>query len=61
MLPPEPDELTVLIYSCEARSASEEMEKRKAGQTTVERVRAGYLMKRDSRSWSRPTNDFTVR
>jgi hypothetical protein len=40
MLPPEPDELTVLIYSCEARSASEEMEKCKAGQTTVQRVRA---------------------
>jgi hypothetical protein len=27
ILPPEPDELTVLIYSCEAESASEEMEK----------------------------------
>ena len=31
MLPPEPDELTVLIYSCEAESASEEMEKCKGG------------------------------
>jgi hypothetical protein len=31
MLPPEPDELTLLIYSCEARSASEEMEKCKGG------------------------------
>ena len=38
MLPPEPDELTLLIYSCEARSASEKMKKCKGGQTAVEEV-----------------------
>ena len=27
MLPPEPDELTALIYSCAGESASEEIEK----------------------------------
>ncbi len=32
MLPPEPDELTLLIYSCKVCSASEEMEKCKGGQ-----------------------------
>jgi len=38
MLPPEPDELTLLLYSCEARSASEKMKKCKGGQTAVEEV-----------------------
>ncbi|SRR6266436_2902433 len=32
MLPPAPDELMVPIYSCEVRSASEEIEKCKDGQ-----------------------------
>jgi hypothetical protein len=59
MLPPEPDELTLLIYSCEVESASEEMEKCGVGQTT-EKCRRRYLINSDSRSWSRPTNDFTV-
>jgi len=31
MLPPEPDELTLLIYSCQGLSASEEMEKCNGG------------------------------
>jgi hypothetical protein len=31
MLPPEPDELMLLIYSCEALNASEKMEKCNGG------------------------------
>jgi hypothetical protein len=61
MLPPEPDELTPLIYSYKALNASEEMEKCDGGSNGDRKGTRSYLIKSDSRSWSRPTNDFTVR
>jgi hypothetical protein len=61
MLPPELDELTPHVYSWIRRNASEELED--AGGLLWKAIRAAltYFMKRDSRSWSRPINDFMVR
>jgi hypothetical protein len=50
MLPPEPDELILLIYSCEALNASEKMEKCNGGSPTNAQ---SYLVESDLRSWSR--------
>jgi hypothetical protein len=62
MIPPELLELTIRLYSSDSWNASEEwasaqFPQRSRGLAT----QAGYLMKSDSRSWSRPTNDFIVR
>jgi hypothetical protein len=68
MLPPELDELTgvdVLPGSVERKRREEEIHKEteaeKAGGSEEAQMLASYLMKRDSRNWSRPTKDFTVR
>lgn len=62
MFPPELSELTLCLYSPNSWNASEDL-KNPEFQRTAEfgMVECGYLMNSVSRSWSRPTKDFTVR
>jgi len=62
MIPPELLELTVRLYSSDSLNASEERVNAQFPQHYPGwEIFRGYLMKRVSRSWSRPTNDFIVR
>ena len=62
MVPPELLELTPCLYSSNSSNASEEAVNTRFPQFAREgRSSSGYLMKRVSRNWSRPTKDFIVR
>ena len=59
---PEPDELTLSSYASAKPNASEETEKSSDFSALLPNsVEICYLMKRVSRSWSRPTKDLLVR
>ena len=59
MVPPELLELTLCLYSSDSSNASEERVNARHPQRSRGFETSGdYLMKRVSRSWSRPTNDF---
>ena len=62
MVPPELLELTLRLYSSDSPKASEGMVNTRFPQGLLPLKKfMCYLMKRVSRSWSRPTNDFIVR
>jgi len=61
MLPPELKELTPHVYSWNGKNASEELENPGGCGGIMTLEAPGYFMKRDSRNWSRPINDFMVR
>ena len=62
MFPPELRELTPCLYSSNSSNASEERVNTRFPQRLLGlEISRGYLMKRVSRNWSRPTNDFIVR
>lgn len=62
MFPPELNELTHRLYSLNSSNASEDLVNSKFPNICcLEIGECVYLMNRVSRSWSRPTKDFTVR
>ena len=60
MVPPELGELTFRLYSFHSSNASEERVNARFPQRVDPWLMSAHLMKRVSRSWSRPTNDFMV-
>ena len=55
------EELTPHVYSWNGKNASEELENPGGCGGIMTLEAPGYFMKRDSRNWSRPINDFMVR